>query len=129
MRARGRGEPQLAPPHPLSDCDRKIIESALAAPGTGWGPEEKYPDLAAKSAALLYALTKSQACADGNKRIALLLTSAFIRMNGGRLEAEHDDAANVMLAVAQSEASRREDVVAELTEWMRARVSEREGRS
>ncbi len=61
MRARSRGEARLAPPRPLADCDRGTIESALSAPGTGWGADEKYPDLASKAAALLYALAKSQA--------------------------------------------------------------------
>lgn len=108
----------------MSDCDRAIIESALAAPGIGWGPNEKYPDLAAKAAALLYGLAKSQACADGNKRAALLLTSAFVRMNGGRLEATHDEVFELVLTTAQSDAARREDVVVELMVWMREHVTE-----
>lgn len=126
-RARSRGESKLAPPYPLTDCDRGIIESALAVPGTAWGPEEKYPDLATKASALFYALAKSQACADGNKRIALLLTNAFIRINGGRFEVAHDEAVSVMLAVAASEAARRDEVVAELEEWMQQRVREENG--
>lgn len=114
-----RQDSKLAPPGALSDCDRPIIESALAAPGTGWGGKEKYPDLPAKTAALMYALAKSQACVDGNKRVALLLTDAFIGMNGGELVATHDEVVEQILAIAESAAAERELVVTALTEWMR----------
>ena len=126
MRARSRGEARLAPPRPLADCDRGTIESALSAPGTGWGADEKYPDLASKAAALLYALAKSQACADGNKRIALILTSAFIRINGGRIEATHDETEGVVLAAAISDTRRHDETVVDLTNWMRAHLIEEE---
>jgi len=123
-----RAEPRLAPPYPLQACDRGILESALAAPGIGWGPSEKYPDLPAKSAALLYALGKSQACTDGNKRVALLLTLAFVQMNGGRLVATPDEIVSIVLEVAESDARERDTVVTKLTEWMRAHVvAETEG--
>lgn len=111
------------------DCDRGIIESALAAPGIGWGPDEKYPDLPSKAAALLYALAKSQACADGNKRAALVLTSTFIRMNDGRLNATNDEIFEAVLATAESDASRHDDVIAGLTVWMREYVVEPEANS
>jgi death on curing protein len=121
-----RGEPELAPPQPLSSCIRSIIESALAAPGTGWGPDEKYPDLPAKAAALFYALAKSQACPKGNKRVALLLTSAFIQMNGGRLAASREDTVDFLIRTAESNPADREDVVAGVTSWMRGRIAEAE---
>lgn len=114
-----RRDSKFAPPGPLRACDRAIIESALAAPGTGWGGEEKYPDLPAKAAALMYALAKSQACIDGNKRVAVLLTDAFVAMNGGLLAKAHDDVVEEVLAVAESDAADREEVLAQLTDWMR----------
>jgi death on curing protein len=114
-----RRDSKFAPPGPLRDYDRAIIESALAAPGTGWGGEEKYPDLSAKAAALMYALAKSQACIDGNKRVAVLLTDAFVAMNGGLLARAHDDVVEEVLAIAESDAADREDVLAQLTDWMR----------
>jgi death-on-curing protein len=106
-----------------------MIESALAAPGIGWGPNEKYPDLPAKAAALLYSLAKSQACPDGNKRVALLLTSAFVRMNGKRLEATHAETVTIILDAAESDASHHDGVVAALTEWMREHLIESEEQS
>jgi prophage maintenance system killer protein len=71
---------------------------------------------------LLYALAKSQACVDGNKRVTLILTSVFIRMNGGRLAATHQEAENIVLGAAESEAKRRDIIVADLTEWMRTHI-------
>jgi death on curing protein len=117
-----RRDSKFAPPGPLGDCDRSIIESALAAPGTGWGGAEKYPDLPAKAAALMYALAKSQACIDGNKRVAVLLTDAFVAMNGGLLARSHDDVVEAVLAIAESDAADREEVVVQLTDWMREHV-------
>jgi death-on-curing protein len=73
---------------------------------------------------LLYALAKSQACSDGNKRVALLLTSAFVRMNGKRLEATHSETVAVILDAAESDASRHDDVVAQLTSWMRTHLGD-----
>lgn len=122
-RARERGDLALAPPYPLTLGHRGIIESALAAPGASWGGHERYPDLPAKAAALLYALSKSQACPDGNKRVALLLTVAFIEMNGGALLAEGGELAGTIIDAASSDASRREEVVETLTGWFRARLA------
>jgi prophage maintenance system killer protein len=119
----------LAPPLPLATCHRATIESALAAPGIGWGPEEKHPDLPAKAAALLYSLAKSQACSDGNKRVALLLTSAFVRMNGSSLKASHAESVAVILHAAESEAVDHDAVVVEITDWMRTHLSESKAKS
>ncbi len=74
----------------------------------------------------MYSLAKSQACIDGNKRIALLLTAAFVRMNGGRLGATHAEIVGVVLEAAESDSSRRDNVVGELTKWMRVHVTESE---
>ncbi len=72
---------------------------------------------------LLYALAKSQACIDGNKRIALLLTDVFVRVNGGRLTATHDELVAEILTTADSAPAEREIVVVALTEWMREHLA------
>jgi hypothetical protein len=61
------------PPVSLTDCNEAVIASALLAPQTAFRGREKYPSLESKVSALLYALAKSQACPDGNKRVALIL--------------------------------------------------------
>jgi death on curing protein len=86
----------------------------LYAPQTSLGGIEKYPDLATKAAALLYALAKSQACADGNKRLALILLLEFLALNGATLNIGSDDLTDMILDTAAADAARRDDVVAQL---------------
>jgi hypothetical protein len=75
-----------------------MIESALSAPSAGWGwIFEKYKTIDAKAAALMYALAKSQACIDGNKRVALLFVDAFVLMNGYRLNTQPGELADMIL--------------------------------
>jgi death-on-curing protein len=96
-----------------------MIESALRAPATRWGVFQKYGDLPAKAAALLYALAKIQPCVDGNKRVTLLLVDAFVSLNGGEFLTQPGELADKILATAESDAGDREEVVAQLTTWMR----------
>lgn len=107
------------PPLTLDQCQRHIIESALYAPQTAHSGVEKYPDLPAKAAALLYALAKSQACADGNKRVALILVLEFLAINESTLDVDPDTLADIILAVAESDSAQREAVVIDLTEALR----------
>ncbi len=99
----------------LDECDRGIIESALMAPAAQYAGFEKYPDLPSKAAALTYSLAKSQACIDGNKRIAFILLNEFLAINGAALETTDDDAAAIVLRVAESNPADRDMIVMELT--------------
>jgi death-on-curing protein len=113
----------LAPPVPLERCTRGTIESALAAPRAGWGPFEKYKTIEAKAAALLCALAKSQACIEGNKRVALLLVDAFIRINGYVLHVRPGELANQILRAAEADASARDQVISDATKWFRSKLA------
>jgi death-on-curing protein len=106
------------PPYRLDQCNRNIIESALFAPQTAFGGIDKYPDLLSKAAALLYALAKSQACPEGNKRIALILVVEFLSLNGMTLEVDPDELADIILDVAAADPATRDEVVATLTTKM-----------
>lgn len=118
-RAEAQGTDVRVPPYRLDECDRGIIESALFAPRTSWEGKEKYPDLAAKAAALLYALAKIQACPEGNKRVALILVVEFLARNGATLEISSDELADMILATAETDPVDRDDVVAGLTQRLR----------
>jgi death-on-curing protein len=107
------------PPYRLDDCERNTIESALYAPQTAFAGEEKYEDLPAKTAALLYALAKSQACPEGNKRVALILVVEFLAINGTTFEIDALDLADLILEVAAVDPATRDEVVEELTERLR----------
>lgn len=103
------------------------IEIALASPAAGFGDFERYPSLPAKAAVLLYTLAKSQACIDGNKRLALILTKVFIAINNGTFRGVDDeDLAARVLDAATSAPGARERVVDELAGWLETVIVERE---
>jgi prophage maintenance system killer protein len=105
---------------PLERCARATIEAALAAPRAGWGIFEKYRAIEAKCAALLCALAKSQACVEGNKRVALLLVDAFVRLNGYTLAVAPGELADQILAAAI--AADRDRAIADATIWFRSKL-------
>ena len=72
--------------------DHGLLESALARPqATAFG-EDAYPTIHEKAAALLHSLARNHALVDGNKRLALAGTLAFLGMNGLRLTLTNDQA-------------------------------------
>ena len=61
--------------------DMGALESALARPQTGY-----YRDLIEEGAALWESLSQNHPFIDGNKRVAVTVTAAFLSVNGFRLE-------------------------------------------
>jgi death on curing protein len=118
------GAPELAPPVELDECNRQVVLSALMAPRTSWGVFEKYPTLPQKAAALAYAFAKSQACIDGNKRVAVILVGAFLYINGTRLETRPGELAAVILEAAESDPADRDEVTRRMADWISARAKE-----
>ena len=80
--------------------DYGLLESALARPGASAFGEPAYPDIHQKAAALLHSLARSHALVDGNKRIALAATIAFLGMNGIRLTLSNDEAYELVMSIA-----------------------------
>jgi death on curing protein len=74
--------------------DRAALEAALARPQNGY-----YEDVIAQAVALLESLSQNQAFIDGNKRTAIVVTAAFLRMNGYRLEFDDLKAYTFMMAL------------------------------
>lgn len=99
--------------------DHGLLESALARPRTVVFGEEAYPDLEQKAAALLHSVVSNHALVDGNKRLALAATIAFLGVNGRRLILTNDQAYQLIMEVAAGEL---DDVAAiadrlESSEW------------
>lgn len=90
--------------------DRAALEAALARPQSGY-----YQDVVEQAAALLESLSQNQAFIDGNKRTAITVTAAFLRMNGFRLEFEDQGAYDFMTALYQKGQFRFE----KLEPWLR----------
>lgn len=91
-------ERTLGPDVPVRD--HGLLESALARPqATAFGVDA-YPSLEQKAAALLHSLARNHALVDGDKRLALAATIAFLGLNGRRLSLSNDEAYTLVMDVA-----------------------------
>jgi death-on-curing protein len=106
-------ERTLGPDVPVRD--HGMLESALARPrATAFGADA-YEGLETKAAALLHSLARNHALVDGNKRLALAGTIAFLGVNGRRLTLTNDEAYALIMDVA----SGRLDDVLDIAERLR----------
>ena len=80
--------------------DYGLLESALARPQASAFGEDAYSGAHQKAAALLHSLARNHALVDGNKRIALAATIAFLGMNDIRLTLSNDEAYDLVIEVA-----------------------------
>ena len=90
--------------------DRGALESALARPRSGY-----YGDLIQEAAALWESLSQNHPFLDGNKRVAVTVTAAFLRVNGYRLEFDDLDAFSFLTDLYETGRMRFE----ELDRWLR----------
>ena len=80
--------------------DYGLLESALARPRASVLGEAAYADLHEKAAALLHSLARNHGLVDGNKRLGLAATIAFLGINGQRLVLTNDQAYDLVMAIA-----------------------------
>ena len=80
--------------------DLGLLDSACHRPQSGLLGQDAYPTLAAKASALMHSLARNHALVDGNKRLALLATVVFQRINGYRLDLTDDEAFDLTVSVA-----------------------------
>ncbi|HVP48802.1 MAG TPA: type II toxin-antitoxin system death-on-curing family toxin [Bryobacteraceae bacterium] len=90
--------------------DRAGLESALARPQTGY-----YEDLIQEAAALWESLSQNHPFVDGNKRTAVTVMAAFLRVNGYVLEFDDVAAFQFLIGLYESGTFR----FAELESWLR----------
>lgn len=83
--------------------DIGLLESALARPQASAFGSDAYPDPQSKAAALLHSVASNHGLVDGNKRLALAATIAFLGINGWRLTLTNDEAYELVVAVASGE--------------------------
>jgi death-on-curing protein len=83
--------------------DLGLLDSACHRPQAGILGQEAYPALAGKAAALMHSLAGNHALVDGNKRLALLATVVFLRINGYALDLTDDEAFALTMSVAAGE--------------------------
>jgi death-on-curing protein len=96
--------------------DWGLLESAAARPAATAYGEDAYRDLHEKAAALLHSLARGHPLVDGNKRLALAATIAFLGVNEVRLTLTNDEAYELIIDVATGKL----DEVAPIAEALRA---------
>jgi death-on-curing protein len=83
--------------------DLGLLDSACHRPQATLFGQPAYPTLAAKAAALMHSLACNHPLVDGNKRLALLATVVFLRINGYNLDLTDDEAFDLTMSVAAGE--------------------------
>jgi len=95
--------------------DLGLLESAAMRPQTTVLGEDAYPDLETKAAALLDSIANNHALVDGDKRLALAATIAYLGVNGRRLTLTNEEAYDLVMTVVSGGLTE----VAEIAEQLR----------
>jgi death on curing protein len=104
--------------------DQGLLESALAMPAATFAGAYLHPSLPEQGAAYLFHLVKNHPFVDGNKRVGLVCSLAFLRLNGVRVRATDDDLVDIVMDVAEGRRSKA-DVAVFLRE--RSKAASRRG--
>lgn len=91
--------------------DQGLLESALAMPAATFGSEYLHPSLPEQAAAYLFHLVKNHPFVDGNKRVGLACSLAFLRLNGVRVSTTNDDLVDMVMGVAEGRRSKADVAV------------------
>lgn len=83
--------------------DAGLLESAMARPKNIWAYAETAPSLAVLAAAYAFGISSNHPFIDGNKRTALLVSFAFLDVNGSEVDASQEDAFLTILGLAAGE--------------------------
>jgi len=94
--------------------DEAALEAAVARPRTGY-----YADLIDEAAALWESLSQNHPFIDGNKRVAVTVAVAFLRVNGVRLQFDDPDAYRFMIDLYEGGDFTRD----RLAKWLRGAAS------
>lgn len=101
--------------------DHGLLQSALARPQASVFGSDAYPELEEKAAALLHSLARNHALVDGNKRLALAGTIAFLGVNGRRLTLTNDEAYDLVMTIAAGGLNEIAEIATRLRDGSRPR--------
>jgi death on curing protein len=96
--------------------NRGALEAALARPRTGY-----YADLIEEAAAMWESLSQNHPFVDGNKRVAITVTAAFLKINGYLLEFDDLDAYAFLIGLYENNRM----TFVELGTWLRRHAVKR----
>lgn len=80
--------------------DPGLLDAAAHRPQSTVFGVDAYPTPELKAAALLHSIVRGHALVDGNKRLAWLAATVFLRINGLRVTLSHDEAFALVMAAA-----------------------------
>lgn len=83
--------------------DEGLLHSALARPAASLFGSDAYSSIEEKAAALMSSLAQNDSLFDGNKRISLILTFTFLRLNDFTVTISNDEAYDLIMAVSQGD--------------------------
>lgn len=99
---------------PVAIRDIGLLDAAIHRPQATMFGQPAYPDLAHMAAALLHSLVTSHPLVDGNKRLGWLATWTFMLKNGRRVDADDDDAYDLVMSIADGTLRDLEPIAARL---------------
>jgi death-on-curing protein len=85
--------------------DQGLLESAIARPRNLWAYAKSEPTLAQLAAAYAFGISPNHPFVDGNKRTALVVSFAFLDVNGMEVVASQEEAFLTILGLAAGEIS------------------------
>ncbi len=91
--------------------DVGLLSSALAMPRASFGGQYLHPSLHEMAAACLFHLVQNHPFIDGNERIGLAATIAFLGLNDVWLESPSEELLEMVLKVARGEIGKPEIAV------------------
>ena len=100
--------------------DAGLLESALARPKNIWAYAESAPSLAVLAAAYAFGISSNHPFVDGNKRTALLVSFAFLDVNGSEVNASQEEAFVTILGLGAGEISEEQ-----LAKWFERATASR----
>jgi len=81
--------------------DNGLLESAVAAPQSGFGGHYLHGDLCEMAAAYLFQLVQNHPFLDGNKRVGAATALVFLTMNGVETKMANQALVDMVLTVAK----------------------------
>ncbi len=88
--------------------DQGLLESAVAAPQSGFGGQYLHRDIYQMAAAYLFHITKNRPFVDGNKRVGAMTAFVFLKLNRLTMTATETAYEQIVRAVAESKLSKDE---------------------
>lgn len=81
--------------------DLELLESAIAAPQSGFGDQYLHGDLFEMASAYLFHVVQNHPFLDGNKRVGIAAALTFLELNGVETKIPNQVLVATVLAVAQ----------------------------